>query len=108
MTLDASIDPTKPKVNGNGQPFADLTRVTIDDVVASLQAQVTEAEIGLTVGMTALRSFTFVPNNTSDNVTIESAVQNTLFGTNSSVQSVGPDGTWGAVVTPNGDLRRPA
>lgn len=109
VTLDASIDPTKPKVNGNGQPFADLTRVTIDDVVASLQAQVTEAEIGLTVGYdTALRSFTFVPNNTSDNVTIESAVQNTLFGTNSSVQSVGPDGTWGAVVTPNGDLRRPA
>ena len=40
-----SIDPTKPKVDGNGQPFADLTRVTIDDVVASLQAQVTEAEI---------------------------------------------------------------
>lgn len=109
VTLDASIDPTKPKVNGNGQPFADLTRVTIDDVVASLQAQVTEAEIGLAVGYdTALRSFTFVPNNTSDNVTIESAVQNTLFGTNSSVQSVGPDGTWGAVVTPNGDLRRPA
>ena len=109
VTLDASIDPTKPKVNGNGQPFADLTRVTIDDVVASLQAQVTEAEIGLTVGYdTALRSFTFVPSNTSDNVTIESAVQNTLFGTNSSVQSVGPDGTWGAVVTPNGDLRRPA
>ena len=109
VTLDASIDPTKPKVNGNGQPFADLTRVTIDDVVASLQAQVTEAEIGLTVGYdTALRSFTFVPTNTSDNVTIESAVQNTLFGTNSSVQSVGPDGTWGAVVTPNGDLRRPA
>ena len=58
--------------------------------------------------MTRLRSFTFVPTNTSDNVTIESAVQNTLFGTNSSVQSVGPDGTWGAVVTPNGDLRRPA
>ena len=109
VTLDASIDPTKPKVNGNGQPFADLTRVTIDDVVASLQAQVTEAEIGLTVGYdSALRSFTFVPTNTSDNVTIESAVQNTLFGTNSSVQSVGPDGTWGAVVTPNGDLRRPA
>ena len=109
VTLDASIDPTKPKVNGNGQPFADLTRVTIDDVVASLQAQVTEAEVGLTVGYdSALRSFTFVPTNTSDNVTIESAVQNTLFGTNSSVQSVGPDGTWGAVVTPNGDLRRPA
>lgn len=109
VTLDASIDPTKPKVNGNGQPFADLTRVTIDDVVASLQAQVTEEEVGLTVGYdSALRSFTFVPTNTSDNVTIESAVQNTLFGTNSSVQSVGPDGTWGAVVTPNGDLRRPA
>ncbi len=109
VTLDASIDPTKPKVNGNGQSFADLTRVTIDDVVASLQAQVTEAEVGLTVGYdSALRSFTFVPTNTSDNVTIESAVQNTLFGTNSSVQSVGPDGTWGAVVTPNGDLRRPA
>ena len=109
VTLDASIDPTKAKVNGVGQPFTDLTRVTIDEVVASLQAQVTEAEIGLTVGYdSALRSFTFVPTNTSDNVTIESAVQNTLFGTNSSVQSVSSDGTWGAVVTPNGDLRRPA
>ena len=57
--LDASIDPSKPKVNGAGQPWTDLTRVTIDEVVQSLQAQVTEANVGLTVGYDyAMRSFT--------------------------------------------------
>ena len=113
VNLDASIDPNKPKVNGAGQPWTDLTRVTIDEVVQSLQAQVTEANVGLTVGYDyAMRSFTFVPTNSSDIVTIESAVQNQLFGTNSSAQTLrydyGSEGTWGAVVAPNGDLRRPA
>ena len=80
VNLDASIDPSKPKVNGAGQQWTDLTRVTIDEVVQSLQAQVTEANVGLTVGYDyAMRSFTFVPTNSSDIVTIESAVQNQLL-----------------------------
>ncbi len=112
INLDASRDPAQDPVFTDGLltggQWADLTRVTIEQAVSSLQQQVDEAEVDLTVGYDAAkRSFTFLPTNTSDIVTIESAVQNTLFGTNSSVQSVNSRGTWGAVVTPNGDLRRP-
>ncbi|MEK9963314.1 MAG: flagellar hook-basal body complex protein [Betaproteobacteria bacterium] len=112
INLDASRDPAQDPVFTDGLltggQWADLTRVTIEQAVSSLQQQVDEAEVDLTVGYDASkRSFTFLPTNTSDIVTIESAVQNTLFGTNSSVQSVNSQGTWGAVVTPNGDLRRP-
>jgi flagellar hook-basal body protein len=112
INLDASRDPAQDPVFTDGLltggQWADLTRVTIEQAVSSLQKQVDEAEVDLTVGYDASkRSFTFLPTNTSDIVTIESAVQNTLFGTNSSVQSVNSRGTWGAVVTPNGDLRRP-
>ncbi|MEL0069944.1 MAG: flagellar hook-basal body complex protein, partial [Betaproteobacteria bacterium] len=112
INLDASRDPAQDPVFTDGLltggQWADLTRVTIEQAVSSLQKQVDEAEVDLTVGYDAAkRSFTFLPTNTSDIVTIESAVQNTLFGTNSSVQSVNSQGTWGAVVTPNGDLRRP-
>jgi flagellar hook-basal body protein len=112
INLDASRDPAQDPVFTDGLltggQWADLTRVTIEQAVSSLQQQVDEAEVDLTVGYDASkRSFTFLPTNTSDIVTIESAVQNTLFGTNSSVQSVNSRGTWGAVVTPNGDLRRP-
>ncbi|MEK9652505.1 MAG: flagellar hook-basal body complex protein [Betaproteobacteria bacterium] len=112
INLDASRDPAQDPVFTDGLltggQWADLTRVTIEQAVSSLQQQVDEAEVDLTVGYDAAkRSFTFLPTNTSDIVTIESAVQNTLFGTNSSVQSVNSQGTWGAVVTPNGDLRRP-
>jgi len=84
-------------------------QLTVEEVIVEMQSQADDANFGITVGYDfGKRSFTFVPSDAADILTISSGTSNGLFRTNASAQTIGTDGTYGQVVTPNGDLLRAA